>query len=286
MNGPRIPESQPPTEYFAALERHPVDAGRASEMFEFEGHHIRVVRAEDGEPWFVARDVCSAIGLTNLTMALDRVADDQRGVSRIDTLGGPQNAATVSESGLYMLVLRSDKPDAAKFQQWVTREVLPAIRKTGTYSRYPAAPQQLPSKRELAQWVIEAEERAEAAEAQVRELTPSASAFQELVDATGDWSVADAAKCLSRDPNITTGRDRLFDFMRGQRWIYRDNGRWRAYQTQVDLGRLTEKLGKPYVRDGQIVNAEPTVRITAKGIRELHKRLGGTGQHELMASVS
>jgi prophage antirepressor-like protein len=98
--------------------------------FAYEGAPVRTV-VIDGEPWFVARDICNAIGLPNLSMAMQRLADDEKGVNPIDTPGGLQQMAIVSESGMYALVLRSDKPDAARFRRWVTGEVLPTIRKTG-----------------------------------------------------------------------------------------------------------------------------------------------------------
>lgn len=125
------------------------------------------------------------------------------------------------------------------------------------------------------------------AEAHARELEAPAAAWSELADSTGDYEVADAAKVLSRDPNITIGRDRLFRFMHAEAWIYRGSGsRWRAYQTQVDNGRLVEKVGKPYWHEGrgQDVVPEPTIRITPKGLAELHKRLGGSGQLSLVAA--
>lgn len=133
-------------------------------------------------------------------------------------------------------------------------------------------------------WAAEIEAR-EAAEARARELAVPASAWNELAEASGDYSVADAAKVLSRDPRITIGQNRLFQFMMRADWIYRREHRWRAKQAQVDNGRLTEKVGKPYIRDGVMHNGEPTVRITPKGLAELHRRLGGSGQLELMAVV-
>lgn len=118
----------------------------------------------------------------------------------------------------------------------------------------------------------------------VAELTPSAAAWDELADASGDYQVGDAAKVLSRDPYIDTGRDRLFKFMQSIDWVYRSYGRWRAYQSQVNLGRLVEKVGSPYRGpDGEMRVGDPTVRITPKGLAELHKRLGGSGQFALVA---
>ncbi|WP_104157371.1 phage antirepressor [Mycobacterium avium] len=258
----------------------------ALQLFKFEHEPVRVVLV-DGEPRFVARDVCTAIGLSNVSMALARLDPDEKGVNPIDTPGGQQQMTTVTESGLYSLVLRCDKKEAAKFRRWVTHKVLPEIRRTGSYSRYPAGPAALPSKKELAQWVIDAEERAERAEAKVAELTPPAAAWNELAESAGDYSVADAAKVLSRDPQIETGERRLYAFMAAIGWVFKVKGRWRAYQSQVEIGRLSEKVGKPFWHEGrgEMVLPDPTVRITPKGVAELHKRLGGTGQLALVSAL-
>lgn len=105
--------------------------------FNFEKSSIRVI-AVNNEPWFVAKDVCNAIGLSNSRMALLALDDDEKGVSSTYTLGGEQDLAIVSESGMYTLILRCR--DAVKkgsvphrFRKWVTAEVLPQIRKTGRY---------------------------------------------------------------------------------------------------------------------------------------------------------
>ncbi|MDR0672889.1 MAG: Bro-N domain-containing protein [Zoogloeaceae bacterium] len=105
----------------------------APTIFNFQSHDVRVA-TRDGEPWFVAADVCAALNLKNVAMALRHLDDDEKGISNVDTLGGKQNLLAISESGLYALVLRSRKPEARKFAKWVTSEVLPAIRKTGRYS--------------------------------------------------------------------------------------------------------------------------------------------------------
>ena len=89
---------------------------------------------KDGEIWFVAKDVCDALELTNPTMALGRLEDDERAKFN---LGRQGNANIVNEYGLYSLVLASRKPEAKSFKRWVTHEVLPSIRKTGQYSNLP-----------------------------------------------------------------------------------------------------------------------------------------------------
>lgn len=101
-------------------------------VFRHQGGDIRVVTV-NGEPWFVATDVAVTLGLGNPRSSLALLDDDERGVHSVDTLGGAQSVTTVSESGLYSMILRSRKPEARAFKRWVTHEVLPAIRKTGGY---------------------------------------------------------------------------------------------------------------------------------------------------------
>ena len=101
--------------------------------FNFESSNVRVTMGENGEPMFVAADVCQALTIENHRNVLARLDDDEKGVQSMDTPGGRQELATVNESGLYSLILTSRKPEAKRFKRWVTHEVLPSIRKTGSY---------------------------------------------------------------------------------------------------------------------------------------------------------
>lgn len=94
---------------------------------------VRVVMQED-DPWFVAKDVCDCLDLSNNRGTIASLDDDEKGVSITDTLGGQQEMSIISEAGLYSLILRSRKPEAKAFKRWVTHEVLPSIRKIGGYS--------------------------------------------------------------------------------------------------------------------------------------------------------
>lgn len=96
------------------------------------GEPIRVVE-RDGAAWFVRADACAALGLVDHRQATEGLDPDERGVFKLHTPGGMQDAVIVSESGLYKLVLRSNRPEALAFRNWVTKDVLPAIRKTGVY---------------------------------------------------------------------------------------------------------------------------------------------------------
>ena len=87
----------------------------------------------EGEPWFVAADVCRALGLGNSSKAVMPLDDDEKGITNSNTLGGEQKMVIVSEPGLYSLIVRSRKPEAKAFKRWITHEVIPSIRKTGGY---------------------------------------------------------------------------------------------------------------------------------------------------------
>ena len=100
--------------------------------FSFGGINVRVVLI-NGEPWFVAADVCAVLEIANVSQAAGRLDDDEKGICQTDTPGGRQSVNLISEAGMWKLVMRSDKPQAKPFQRWVTHEVLPTIRKTGSF---------------------------------------------------------------------------------------------------------------------------------------------------------
>lgn len=109
------------------------DESGAVERFTFDGAEVRTV-IRDGDPWWVAGDVCAALCITNVGNALSRLDDDEKSSIRLtDGTPGNPNRAIINEAGLYSLIIRSDRPDARKFKRWITHEVLPAIRKTGQY---------------------------------------------------------------------------------------------------------------------------------------------------------
>ncbi|HBX22623.1 MAG TPA: hypothetical protein DEF34_03145 [Desulfotomaculum sp.] len=102
-------------------------------IFNYNSNQVRTI-IKDGEPWFVAKDVCDILEHSNSRMMVDRLDADEKGVSTIDTPGGPQDMAVVNEPGLYVLILTSRKPEAKAFKRWITHEVIPSIRKTGMYT--------------------------------------------------------------------------------------------------------------------------------------------------------
>lgn len=100
--------------------------------YNFHSNAVRIVM-RDGEPWFIASDICAALNHSNVSQVINRLYEDEKGIQTVDTLGGEQSTLIISESGLYSLILTSRKPEAKAFKRWVTHEVLPSIRRTGSY---------------------------------------------------------------------------------------------------------------------------------------------------------
>lgn len=105
----------------------------AIQIHSFRGHSVRIAVANPEAPEWVAADVCDALEIKQATRAIEGLDEDEKGVSTIHTPGGPQEMLTVTEAGLYKLILRSRKPAAKDFTRWVAHEVLPSIRRTGAY---------------------------------------------------------------------------------------------------------------------------------------------------------
>ena len=180
----------------------------------------------NGEPWFVLRDVCEVLGLGNSRMVADRLDEDEKGVSQIYTLGGVQNATIISESGLYNVILRSDKPEAKPFRKWVTSEVLPSIRKHGAYmtpETLQAAILNPDTMIQLCQQLKAEQDKNAALTAANSQLTvdkqimqPKADYFDELVDRNLLTSFRETAKQLEIKEKV------LIQFLLEKKYIYRD----------------------------------------------------------------
>jgi prophage antirepressor-like protein len=119
-----------------------IGANPATSTFTFGSHAVRII-VRDGEPWFVASDVAAALGYQTAKDAARNLGEHQKGGHILPTPGGDQRVTIINESGLYRLVLRSRKPEAEKFSDWVTGEVLPSIRKTGGYGKPAYDPDQI-----------------------------------------------------------------------------------------------------------------------------------------------
>lgn len=217
------------------------------------------------------------IGITKYRDALAQLDPDERVSVAVDTLGGPQTMTAVTESGLFALMMISRSPDVKPFRRWVTHEVLPQIRRTGSYGK----PAEIPTHVEaLRGWAAELEAR-ELAEAKVAELEPAAEAWTALSDSAGDFSVRAAAQVLTRDHGIIIGQNQLFRYLRQIWWVDRKNG---PYQAQVNNGRLVRRIVDVTNDYGdRIVRVQP--RVTVKGLAELRRKLSAAGASEGLFSI-
>ena len=200
----------------------------SNEIKIFENEEFGSVRTMeiDGEPYFVGKDVAEILGYANTSKALIDHVDDEDKLNN-ETLSslGQRGGWLINESGLYSLILSSKLPSAKKFKRWVTSEVLPAIRKTGSYN--------LPDFNNPAEaaraWAKEYEEKQKAL-AQVTEMKPKAEFYDDVTGSTDTIDIGSVAKVLNI-PNM--GRNKLFSFLREKKVL---NKRNEPYQEYVDKG--------------------------------------------------
>ena len=235
------------------------------EIQTFENADFGAIRVStvEGEPWFVAKDVCDALGTSKYRDAVSRLDDDERGSVLVDTLGGAQETSTVSEPGLYKLIMRSRKPEAKAFQRWVTHEVLPAIRKTGGYiaAKQDETPEQI-----MARAVIVAQDTIERQKRQLDELKPKAMFADAVAASDGTCLVGELAKMI-RQNGVEIGQNRLFDVLRSRGFLGKSGGN-RNVPTQraMDMGLFRIKETAITHSDGH-VTLNRTPKVTGKGQR-------------------
>ncbi len=164
----------------------------------------------DGEPWFVAADVCRALDIKNNRDAVERLDDDEKGVVSTDTPGGVQSVTIINEPGLYALVLGSRKPEAKAFKRWITHEVIPSIRKNGAYLTPEAAYKMLSDPQNLIQLLTTLSEKNE----EVKLLTSESAekdrkiaALEEECDIRRRQTIKYCAKAMYADAAIGKGEN-------------------------------------------------------------------------------
>lgn len=223
----------------------------------------------DGEPWFVAKDVCRELGYSN---ANDAIARHCRGVVKRDlpTHSGVQSISTIPERDVYRLVMRSKLPGAQGFEEWVVGHVLPQIRRTGSYGKSTADPiAALNDPTQLRSLLLGYSERVIALESRIEEQAPKVAALERIATVTrGSLSVREAAKTLQMQPKALTL------WMQERRWIYRHPvGRtWLAYQPRLLSGMLEHKMVTGERTDGSEWGSTQ-VRVTAKGLARISELL-------------
>lgn len=210
------------------------NVNQIARVFQYRGAQVRTV-IKDGEPWWVLKDVCDVLDLAHRVVR-QRLDDDVCSTYAIpDSLGRSQETTIVNEDGLYDVILESRKPEAKDFRKWVTSEVLPSIRKTGSYSLHD--PQQL-----IALALVEAQKLLEAKDEQIALMKPKAEFFDQVSSSKDAIDIGTAAKVL-KIPGI--GRNKLFDILREKKILMPNN---QPYQRYIDSGYfrvIEQKYTKP-----------------------------------------
>ena len=239
---------------------------KALELFHFKGRQVRTIQL-DGEPWFVAADVCDVLGLNNPSQALSYLDRDERRLITNEAWRTNGNMAVVSEPGLYSLVLRSRRPEAKGFRRWIAHEVIPALRQSGQY-RLPvvssvaavASGQLLQfSRRDLLNLAIEAE-------AECEELRPKAAFFDRVADSSDSFSLAETAKMLETEGY---GRNNLIKFLRREGILMASNV---AKQRYIDRGYFHIVQSEYLAPDGT-PRVKAVTRVYEKGVNFIRHRL-------------
>jgi anti-repressor protein len=233
------------------------------QSFNFNGvHGVRVVPT-DGEPMFVARDICDILELGDTSKAVERLSPSMKGTNTVRTPGGNQEMLTITEAGVYKLVFTSRKPEAERFTDWLASEVLPAIRKHGMY----ATPQTIEAMLNDPDTMIKTlqvlkEERQKRLllEAKVEQDKPLV-AFAETCATSEDCiSVRELAKIASKQ-GLHIGQNRLYVKLREWKHIIPDSTE--PYQEYIDRGYYEVVQGTRDTANG--VKLYKVTRVTPKG---------------------
>jgi anti-repressor protein len=217
---------------------------------------------DDGRAFVVAGTFAKALGHRDAEKATRLLDEDEKGTQIMGTPGGPQRVSVIYEDGIWELIFRSTLPSAKAIKTRV-KAILRELRETGVVDT-----------REKPLTELEVARRYVAALERVAELEPAAQSWTQLADASGDYSLREAAQILDRDPTIHTGQNRLAAYLRGIGWCDR-NGT--PYQQHVDNGRLAVRSrAYDHPKTGEQMLTRQ-VRVTVKGLHELHKRMGGSG---------
>lgn len=237
------------------------------QTWSYGNSEIRTIQ-KDGEPWWVLSDVCKVLELSSPHKVADRLEADEKGRNLIPTLGGMQEMTTVNESGLYAVILRSDKPQAKPFRRWVTSEVLPSIRKHGAYMTDQTLEQALTSPDfliQLATQLKEEKEHRKQLEAKVEQDKPKVLFADSVSASKSSILVGELAKILKQN-GVDTGQFRLFAWLRENGYLIKREGSDYNMPTQksAEMGLFEVKQTIITHSDGHITTNK-TPKVTGKG---------------------
>lgn len=220
---------------------------------------IRTVTIDNG-PWFVGKDVATALGYEKPTDAVrKKVEECDRGISKMETPSGRQNMTIINESGLYALIFGSKLESAKRFKHWVTSEVLPAIRKTGGYQM--KAPE---GKELLALAVLEAQKTIEEQNAQIKRMRPKEIFADAVATSKQSILIGQLAKLICQNGH-SIGQNRLFQWMRDNGYLMKSGNNYNMpMQRYIEQGLFEIKERSIKNPDGS-VKLTRTTKVTGKG---------------------
>lgn len=242
-------------------------------VFHYKSSEVRTVEL-NGEPWFVLKDVCAVLGISNHKMTAQRLDADEVSLTDLtDSMGRQQETTVINESGLYNVILRSDKPEAKPFRKWVTSEVLPSIRKTGGYI---AGQESMSDSELMAKALLVAKRQIDAKTAQIEEMTPKAVFADAVAASKTSILIGELAKILRQNGVEDMGQQRLFEWMRNNGFLIRRNATDRNMPTQraIEQGLMEVKETTICHSDGH-TSISKTPKVTGKGQVYFVNRLAG-----------
>lgn len=225
----------------------------------------------DGESWLVGKDVAERLGYVNPRKALiDHVDDEDKGVTKCDTLGGRQDVTIINESGFYSLVLGSKLPGAKQFKRWVTSEVLPAIRSHGGYLTPQKVEEALLNPDTLIRLATELKDERARRKALTEQIEKDApyTGFGKAIAASSDAILVGEFAKLAYNNGVRMGQNRMFRWLRENGYLMSNN---QPYQKYVDQGLFKMKESPVTTISGSFVRT--TTLITGKGQMVLMRRL-------------
>lgn len=238
------------------------------QVFSYEGKEVRTIQ-RNGETWWVLKDVCGVLELSNARMIADRLDEDDVSLAYVtDSMGRRQQTNIVNESGLYNVILRSDKPEAKKFKRWVTHEVLPQIRRHGAYittSKLEEIMNDPDSWIKLLTALKEERQEKERLQLQAAQDKPKV-VFADAVSASdGTILIGELAKILKGN-GIEIGQNRLFERLRQDGFLIKRKGTDYNAPTQkaMELGLFKVKETAITHSDGHVTISK-TTKVTGKG---------------------
>ena len=238
------------------------------QIFSYQNNEVRTVEM-GGEPWFVLKDVCNILGISKYRDTAARLDADERGSVEVDTLGGTQQVIAVNESGLYHVILRSDKPEAAPFRKWVTSEVLPSIRKNGAYmtpETLQAAILNPDTMIQLCQQLKAEQDKNKALSEENAKLAPK-GLFADAVSVSDRCILVSELAKLLKQNGIETGQNRLYEQLRADGFLVKDRKRSdfnMPTQKSMELGLFKVRESTRVHSDGH-TSIDKTTKVTGKG---------------------